>query len=134
MLAVSSDLPRGSGSRPHNYGPEQPRTGTVLLFNFYRSLYVYLRVSTKSKSRHPYNTKLVIKFSIHFFWIMSQIKKFMSHQYFFTESALRPIQSISRDVRIFVSLCVCPSHPRNHTSRRIRDLWLKGVSLILAYL
>ena len=58
--------------------------------------------------------------------------------YVFTESALRPIQSISRDVRIFVclfvSLSVCPSHPRNHASRRIRDLWSKGVSLILAYL
>ena len=56
----------------------------------------------------------------------------------FTESALRPIQSISRDVRMFVSLSLCPSlcpsHPRNHASRRIRDLWSKGVSLILAYL
>ena len=56
----------------------------------------------------------------------------------FTESALRPIQSISRDVRIFVSLSLCLSlclsHPRNHASRRIRDLWSKGISLILAYL
>ena len=52
----------------------------------------------------------------------------------FTESALRPIQSISRDVRMCVCLFVCPSHPRNHASRRIRDLWSKGVSLILAYL
>ena len=48
----------------------------------------------------------------------------------FTESALRPIQSVSRDVRPPVR----PSHPRNHASRRIRDLWSKGVSLILAYL
>ena len=28
-----------------------------------------------------------------------------------TESALRPIQSISRDVRLFVCGSVCPSHP-----------------------
>ena len=52
----------------------------------------------------------------------------------FTESALRPIQSVSRDVRLSVCLSVCGSHPRNHASRRIRDLWSKGVSLILAYL
>ena len=62
-----------------------------------------------------------------------QLKKIV-----FTESALRPIQSISRDVRLSVCLCVClfvcGSHPRNHASRRIRDLWSKGVSLILAYL
>ena len=48
----------------------------------------------------------------------------------FKESALRSILSISRDVRMFV----CLSHPGNHASRWIRDLWSKGLSLILAYL
>ena len=36
-------------------------------------------------------------------------KKVIFLSSFFTESALRPIQSISRDVRLFVCLCVCVS-------------------------
>ena len=47
----------------------------------------------------------------------------------FTESALRPIQSIGRDVR----LSVCFSHLGNKASRWTRDLWLKGVPLILGF-
>ena len=66
-------------------------------------------------------------------WPVNQIIPNYGRIPIFTESALRPIQSISRDVRLSVSLSVCPSHPRNHASRRIRDLWSKGVSLILAY-
>ena len=48
----------------------------------------------------------------------------------FDESALRPIQSTSGDVCLYV----CMSHPGNDASQWTRDLWSKGVSLILAYL
>ena len=34
----------------------------------------------------------------------------------------------------YVCLCVCPSHPGNHASQWIKDLWSKVVSLILTYL
>ena len=61
-------------------------------------------------------------------------KIFFITRWIFKESALWPIISISRDVRMFVCVFVCPSHPGNHASRWIRDLWSKGVSLILAYL
>ena len=46
----------------------------------------------------------------------------------------RPLGRFSHRVAMSVCLSVCPSHPRNHASRRIRDLWSKGISLILAYL
>ena len=46
----------------------------------------------------------------------------------------RPLGRFSHRVAMSVCLSFCPSHPRNHASRRIRDLWSKGVSLILAYL
>ena len=89
----------------------------------------------KTTPRHPTPRRnKIIKNRTHNIFFFTQFLVLV----IFTESALRPIQSISCDVRLFVclSLCLwlCPSHPRNHASRRIRDLWSKGVSLILAYL
>ena len=65
---------------------------------------------------------------------LSSIGVLLGTTQIFKESALRPILSIICNVRMCVCLCVCLSHPGNHASRWIRDLWSKGVSLILAYL
>ena len=66
-------------------------------------------------------------FSIEFWYWISHSLKLPTREgkaifLIIKESALRPILSISCNVR----MCVCPSHSGNHASRWIRDLWSKG--------